>query len=289
MSAGRRLRDLLARRRIGRLVGAHDALGARVAQETGFDGVWASGFELAASRCVPDAGILTMTEHLAAAEQMAWAVDIPVLADCDTGYGNAENAAYMVGRFEAAGVAGACIEDQQFPKLNSFAPHAHALVAVEEFADKVRRAKEAQHTDDFVLVARTEALIAGHGAREALRRAEAYARAGADAVLVHSREVVPDELFDVLRSWQGDTPLIAVPTTYHQVDAGELESLGVAAVIYANQGLRSALRAMRDAYATILASGSTTTLEGEIASVASILEISGTIDAGAHREAHDRA
>jgi phosphoenolpyruvate phosphomutase len=264
-------------------MGAHDALGARVAEQAGFDGVWSSGFELAASRCVPDAGILTMTEQLAAAEQMSWVVEIPVLADCDTGYGNAENAAHMMHRFEAVGAAGVCIEDQRFPKLNSFAPNEHELVDAEQFAEKLSQAKAAQLSSDFVLVARTEALIAGEGPQEALRRGELYAEAGADAVLIHSRESVPVQLLEVIRAWRAQTPLVAVPTTYHQLSAHELEELGVKLVIYANHGLRSALQAMRETYEAILRDGRTTPVEPHIASVSSVLEISGTLAAGARR------
>jgi phosphoenolpyruvate mutase len=269
-------------------MGAHDALGALVAQRSGFDGVWSSGFELAASRCVPDAEVLTMAEQLAVAESMAHAVSIPVVADCDTGYGNAESAPHMIRSFEDAGVAGVCIEDKRFPKLNSFAPGSHELVSIAEFTDKVRRAKAAQRTPDFVLVARVEALIAGRGPAEALERARAYADAGADAVLVHSREEIPSRLLEVVRHWDGRVPLVVVPTTYHTVTAAELEALGVKVVIYANHGLRSSLRAMEEVCDEILRTGSTSSVESRIASVSSVLEASGTLAAAAEREASPR-
>ncbi len=277
------LRELLARPGIVRLMGAHDPLGALVAQRAGFDGVWSSGFELSAAQALPDAGILTMTEQLAAAESMAYAASIPVVADCDTGYGDGENAAHMVRRFERAGVAGVCVEDKCFPKLNSFAPGPHPLVPVAEFEDKMRRAKAAQAGAEFVVIARVEALVAGRGPDEALHRARAYADAGADAVLVHSREEQPDQLLDVIRRWDRPVALVVVPTTYHGITATELEDLGVKVVIYANHGLRSALRAMEETFAEILRTGSTSTVEPRIASVGSVLELSGTLAAARAR------
>ncbi len=281
----RQLRQLLARPGIVRLMGAHDPLGALVAERAGFDGVWSSGFELSAAHGVPDAGILTMTEQLAAAEAMAYVASVPVVADCDTGYGDGDNAAYMVRRFERAGVAAVCVEDKCFPKLNSFAPGPHPLVPMAEFEEKIRRAKAAQSGADFVVMARVEALVAGRGPDEALHRARAYADAGADAVLVHSNEEHPRQLLDVICRWDRPAALVVVPTTYHQVTAAELEDLGVKVVIYANQGLRSALRAMEETCAEILRTDSTSTVEPRIATVASVLEVSGTLAAARGRRA----
>jgi phosphoenolpyruvate phosphomutase len=272
---GRGLRDLLGGPTIVRLMGAHNALGALVAERAGFHGIWASGLELAASRGVPDSGVITMTDQLAAASSMAGAVSVPVLADCDTGFGDVGQ---TVRAFESAGVAGVCVEDKRWPKLNSFAAGPQDLVTIEEFTRTIHEAKARQRAAAFVLVARTEALVAGHGPREALARARAYADAGADAVLVHSKERRPDELFDVIGRWDRPAALAVVPTTYYTTTAAELERLGVRVVIYANQGLRSALRAMERTCAEILRTGSSSSVEEQIASVASVLEVSGTTD-----------
>src|SRR5437867_880842 len=168
------------------IAGAHDALSARLVEEAGFDGVWAGGFAISASHGVPDASILTMSEMLDASRLMNDAVSIPVIADCDTGFGNAVNAIRTVRAFEAAGIAGLSIEDNVYPKRCSFYPGVKRHLAdIDEQALKVRAAREAA-SRDFVVVARTEALIAGWGLEEALRRGRAYADAGADAILVHS-------------------------------------------------------------------------------------------------------
>ena len=268
-------RRLLGRPGIARIAGAHNALGAKMAERAGFDGVWSSSFEISASHGVPDASILGMTDHLDAAREMAASVAIPILVDCDTGYGESTQFAHAVRQFEAAGVAAVCIEDKQFPKLNSFVPGRQELAPIDDFLDKLQAGKRAQRTGDFAIIARTEALIAGCGREEALLRARAYADAGADAVLIHSKSATVDELASVTRAWDRATPLVSVPTTYYAVTANELAALGIKVVIYANQGLRSALRAMELAYEQILRSGSTAAVEERLMPMKSIFELQG--------------
>src|SRR6476620_7380111 len=179
-----RLRAMLGPR-ILLAAGAHDALSAKLAEEAGFDAIWASGFGISAVQAVPDANILTLTETLDAVRRIVDAVGIPVIADCDNGYGNAINVMRTAAEFERAGAAGICIEDNEFPKRCSFyAGVRRDLVAPEEHARKIEAATAARRRPNFSVIARTEALIAGLGMEEALRRATAYADAGADAVLV---------------------------------------------------------------------------------------------------------
>jgi phosphoenolpyruvate phosphomutase len=272
------LRKLFARPGVIRLMGAHNALGARMAERAGFDGVWSSSFEISASYAVPDASILTESEHLAAARAMCGAVGVPVVADCDTGYGDGFQFARTVRRFESAGVAAVCIEDKQFPKLNSFAPGRQELVSIDEFVAKLRAGKQAQLNTDFIIIARVEALIAGCGREEALARARAYADAGADAVLVHSKSTTVDELAGVALAWDRSVPLVAVPTSYYRTTAEQLSALGVKMIIYANQGLRCALQAMEQAYAEILRSGSTASIEERLWPMKAIFEVQGVAD-----------
>jgi phosphoenolpyruvate phosphomutase len=243
------LRDLLRQNRPLLVTGAHNALSARLVERAGFDAVWASGFEISASYAIPDANILTMTETLEVAKAMAEAVRIPVIADCDNGYGNAVNVVRTVQEFERAGIAGISIEDNIFPKRCSFyAGVKRELAEVEEHAGKVRAAKDAQRTRDFFVIARTEALIAGWGMEEALKRAHAYADAGADAILIHSKAKTPNELWEFSRQWNRPTPLVSVPTIYKDVTADELYEHGYRIVIFANHGLRSAIKAMRESF-----------------------------------------
>lgn len=275
------LRGLFERPGVVRLMGAHNALGAKMAERAGFDGVWSSSFELSASYALPDASILTRSEHLSAARAMCAAVVVPVVADCDTGYGDGFQFAHAVRQFEAAGVAGVCIEDKHFPKLNSLARGRQELIPVEAFVDKLRAGKRAQRDRDFVVIARVEALVAGRGTDEALARGRAYAEAGADAVLIHSKSPVADELARVARAWDMPVPLVCVPTTYYRATADELAALGVKMIIYANQGLRRALRAMEQAYAEILCSGSTASIEEQLWPMEAVFELQGAADADA--------
>jgi phosphoenolpyruvate phosphomutase len=228
------------------IAGAHDALSARLVAEAGFDAVWASGFEISTAYGVPDASILTMTEMLEASRLMAEAVPIPVIADCDTGFGNAINVIRTVRTFEAAGVAGISIEDNVFPKRCSFYPGVkRPLADIEEQTLKIKAAV-GTGSPDFVVIARTEALIAGWGLEEALRRGRAYADAGADAILIHSSQSTVDDVARFAAEWDRLTPLVCVPTTYATATVDELSRLGFKVIIFANHALRASIRAMQD-------------------------------------------
>src|SRR6476620_1939269 len=244
-----RLREALKRPRALKIVGAHDALSARLIEQAGFDGVWASGFAISASlKCIPDASFITASEQLEVERNIAEAVNIPVIADCDTGYGNALNVMRTVNDRERAGIAAICIEDNVYPKRCSFyAGVRRELIPVEEHCGKIKAAKAAQTVPDFMIIARTEALIAGWGQDEALKRAEAYAEAGADAVLIHSKSPTFDELRAVAAAWSGRVPLVVVPTILNVVTSTEREEAGFKIVIYANQVIMAGIKAMREA------------------------------------------
>src|SRR5918999_1964942 len=205
MDKARQLRELLRRTGAIVAVGAHDALSARLIERAGFDAVWASGFAISAAQfALPDANLLTMTENLEIIRQMSRATNLPVIADIDNGYGNAVNVMRTIIEYEAAGVAAISIEDNIFPKRCSFYSGVQReLVSVEEHCGKIRAAKRAQRSADFMVIARTETLIAGWGMEEALQRATDYAEAGADAILIHSKASTFDELKDFAAAWEG--------------------------------------------------------------------------------------
>jgi phosphoenolpyruvate phosphomutase len=269
------LRQRLEGPTIVRLVGAHDGLTAKLIHQAGFEGVWASGLAASASHGVPDASILTMTQLLDGAEVMNLAAPLPVVADGDTGFGDARNVAYAVQRYEARGIAGICIEDKRFPKINSFADAAQDLLPAAEFAGKIRAGKQAQAGPDFLLIARTEALIAGGELGEALERAHVYAEAGADAVVVHSKSVHPDQVLKFGAAWDLKVPLVAIPTTYPQVTEAELFDAGYRVVIYANQGVRAAVRSVRGALEELGRAGTASSLEHRLASMADVFALQG--------------
>ena len=267
------LRRLLAAPELTRAAGAHDGLGAALAEEAGFEAVWASGLGVSAARALPDASVLSMAEVLQAATAMDRASGLPVVADCDTGFGGLLNVAHMVREFEAAGIAAVCIEDKVFPKVNSFADHAQPLATVADFCARIEVAKSVQQTADFVVIARTETYIAGLGTAEAVRRAEAYADAGADAVLVHSKSAGPEQLEDFLSQWDRRVPVVAVPTTYWSWPAAEAREAGVSMMIYANQGLRATVTAVRSVLGSIITEGSSASVEPRLASVKDVFAL----------------
>jgi phosphoenolpyruvate phosphomutase len=257
------------------VIGAHDGLSGRLGERAGFDAVWASGFEISASHGIPDANILDMSAHLAQACQIREAVNIPVIADCDSGYGNVVNAATTAKKFSHAGIAGICIEDNVFPKRCSFyAGTSQELISIEEHALKVRACKDITNGDLYV-IARTEAFIAGCGLEEALERAEAYAEAGADAVLIHSKEKTPQQMIEFAERWDRQTPLVAVPTTYDTITAQELSEFGYQIVIFANHGLRAMIKAVEETYAKLLLVGRASDIESEIVSLEAVFDLVG--------------
>ena len=253
ISKASKLRELIARPDPIVIIGAHNGLSGRIGEEAGFDGLWASGFEISASYAVPDANILTMAENLAAAKMMNDVTKIPVIADCDNGYGNAINVIRAIEEYENAGIAGICMEDNVFPKRCSFyAGVKRELSPIEEHAGKVRAAKATQRDRDFVVIARTEALIAGWGMDEALNRGRAYADAGADMVLIHSKSKSPEEVMTFAKLWdRPQTPLVCVPTIYEDTKVEDLHKVGFKLIIFANHAIRSSIKAMTETLQTL--------------------------------------
>lgn len=269
------LREAFEQRRLLRVAGAHDGLTAKLAQQAGFDAVWASGLEISAAHGLPDVSLLGLAEYLAGATTMHQAIELPVVADCDTGFGGTLNAAFTMLRYESAGVAAVCIEDKVFPKRNSFVNSGHELLDADEFGQKVAAAKDVQVNPETVLIARTEAFVCGFGVDEALRRCHRYVDAGADAVLVHSKSVESAEVISFMREWDHRAPVVLVPTTYTRFSIAEAQEAGVAMVIYANQGMRATIKAVQDTWATVLADGTCASVEPKIATVKEIFELAG--------------
>ena len=241
MSQSENLVKLLDNQPIVKVCGAYDAMSAKLVELYGFDAIWAGSFAISAIYNVPDASILTMTEFFTAASNMAHACEIPVIADCDTGYGDATNVRYMVKKYENAGIAGICIEDKTFPKQNSLLEGGNnQLLSEKDFAAKILAANEAKQNKAFTVIARIEALISGTGIEQALQRAYAYEKAGADLILIHSKKISPEEIFEFSDLWKGSVPLVVIPTTYYSVNVDELIEHKIKMVIYANQTLRAA-------------------------------------------------
>jgi phosphoenolpyruvate phosphomutase len=246
-----RLRELIASPTLTFIVEAHNGLSARIVEEAGFEAIWASGLTIAASLGVRDCNEASWTQIIEIVEFMADATSVPILVDGDTGHGNFNNARRFARKLEERGAAGVCLEDKTFPKTNSFVDGAPQLADVDEFCGRLRAAADARRHDRFVIVARTEALVAGRGQEEALRRAEAYWRAGADAILVHSARVDADEVVAFKQAWGETLPVVVVPTKYYRTETAVFRRHGFSAIIWANHLLRACISAMEQTAAQL--------------------------------------
>jgi phosphoenolpyruvate phosphomutase len=258
------------------LMEAHNGLSAKIAEEAGFAGIWGSGLSISAALGVRDNNEASWTQVLEVVEFMADATTVPILLDGDTGYGNFNSARRLVTKLEQRGIAGVCIEDKLFPKTNSFIRGtAQPLADMHEFAGKIRAMKEGQRDDDFVVVARVEALIAGHGLEEALRRGEEYRKAGADAVLIHSSKKNASEILAFKKEWGDRLPLVIVPTKYYTTPTEVFREAGFKIVIWANHLMRSALGVMQATAKQIFQDQSLMNVEEKVAPLAEVFRLQG--------------
>jgi phosphoenolpyruvate phosphomutase len=268
------LEKTLRSKAIVKVGGAFDAMSAKLVEISGFDAIWAGSFAISATHALPDASIMTMTEFLNVASSMAETCNIPIIADCDTGFGGPSNVRHMIKKYENAGIAGISIEDKIFPKQNSLLENGkQELISEKEFVAKIIAARESKQNQDFMIIARTEALIAGMGTNEALKRAYAYEKAGASAILIHSKKNNPSEIFEFSDMWKGSIPLVVVPTSYPSVSIDELISHEIKMVIYANQSLRIAHASMLRILKKINESKKLTDVDEEMSSMEEIFHL----------------
>ncbi len=275
LSRPARLRSLLMSPGLAFIMEAHSGLSAKVVEEAGFAGIWASGLSISAMLGLRDNNEASWTQVLDVLEFMADATTLPILVDGDTGYGNFNNVRRLVRKLGERGIAGVCLEDKLFPKTNSFLGDRQPLADTAEFCGRLRAGKDAQTDPDFCLVARTEALISGHSMDEALRRAEAYHAAGADAILVHSKKPDAGEIVGFMRRWDGRCPVVIVPTIYYATPSDTFREAGVSMVIWANHLVRASISAMRETARAIVASESLMEVEDRVTSVRDIFRLTG--------------
>ena len=268
------LRRSLETKEILQIGGAFDAMSAKLVEINEFDAIWAGSFAISATHALPDASIMTMTEFLGVATSMNEACQIPVIADCDTGFGGPGNVRHMIKKYQSSGIAAVSIEDKTFPKQNSLLENGkHELLPEKDFVAKLLAAKDAKKDPNFMIIARTEALIAGLDMKEAIKRAIAYEKAGADAILIHSKKKSPDEIFEFADTWEGNVPLVVVPTSYDSVTIDELISHKIKMVIYANQSLRAAHASMSKLLHKIKKSNSLSEIHEELSSMDEIFHL----------------
>ncbi|WP_179031051.1 phosphoenolpyruvate mutase [Paenibacillus kribbensis] len=276
MKKTRQLRDLINSRKLEFIMEAHNGLSAKIVEEAGFKGIWASGLSISAAMGVRDSNEASWTQVLDVLEFMSDATSIPILLDGDTGYGNFNNARRLVKKLEQHSIAGVCIEDKRFPKMNSFINgQGQALADIEEFSGKIKAMKDTQIDEDFTVVARVEAFIAGKGLEAALQRAEAYRKAGADAVLIHSKRTDATEIEAFMKEWAGRLPVVIVPTKYYTTPTARFQELGISLVIWANHNLRASIQAMQQLSDQIYRDESLVHIEKDVATIEEVFRLQG--------------
>ena len=257
------------------LMEAHNGLSAKIVQEAGFPAIWASGLSISASLGVRDNNEISYTQLIDVLEFMNDACGIPIMVDGDTGYGNFNNASILLRKLEERGIAAVCIEDKLFPKTNSFIENnSGSLADPAEFAGKIRAMKAAQSSEDFTVVARLESLIVGAGVEDAVKRAEIYLEAGADALLVHSKRFDAKEIDAFLSCFKGDAPIFLVPTKYYSVPVSHLtRDKRVRGIIWANHNIRASAKSMQIISRRIFEEKSIAGAEDDIVSVSEIFRL----------------
>lgn len=270
------LRQLIESNQLEMLMEAHNALSAKIVEDAGFKGIWASGLSMSAAMGVRDNNEASWTQVMEVLEFMSDATTIPILVDGDTGYGNFNNARRLVKKLELRGIAGVCIEDKLFPKTNSFIKgETQPLANIEEFCNKIRAMKDTQIDEDFIVISRVEALIAGRGLKEALNRAEAYRKAGSDAILIHSKKSNFNEIEAFMEEWGGRLPVVIVPTKYYTVPTEKFRSAGIGVVIWANHNLRASISAMQKTSKQIYEEKSLINIENQVAPLENVFQLQG--------------
>ena len=282
--------------RMLRIIEAHNGLSAKIGETTkvnqddknliGFDGLWVSSLTCSAAHGLPDMEIYALERRIESIEEILHASTKPIIVDGDTG-GESIAFDYLCRRLESLGVSAVVIEDKKHPKRNSLSQESsHVLENPFVFGRKIQRAKATLNTDDFMIFARLESLIAGQGVDDAIERARIYLDSGADGVMIHSKEKVPDQIFDFLdrynKIYSNDSqrkPVICVPTTYNHISAEALFSKGVRIVIHANHLLRAAHYAMTKTCESILRADHSSVVDNYCTSIKDIFKFVGYDDA----------
>lgn len=281
-----KLRRLLDAKPLLRFIEAHNGLTGLIVENAKvevndciqeFDGMWGSSLTESTAKGKPDIEAVDVTSRMQTLNDIMEVTTKPLIYDADTG-GKIEHFKFTVRTLERLGVSAAIIEDKVGLKKNSLFGNEvdQQQDTIEAFCEKIKAGKEAQVTDDFMIIARIESLILDAGIDDALKRAKAYIEAGADGIMIHSRHKDPKEIFDFcdsFSSFEHKVPLVAVPSSYNQVTEEELLKKGVNIVIYANHLLRAAYPAMMGVAKSILSNSRSAEADSQLLSIKDILEL----------------
>lgn len=276
-----KLKQQLQSNELIRGIEAHNALAAGIVESLNvagkkFNALWMSSLTESASRGIPDNEFLNINSRLTTLHEVLENSSLPILYDADTG-SFAQHLALTVKKLEALGVSAIVIEDKKGLKKNSLMGQSQqqSLEDIEVFCDKIQTAKNAQKSSDFMLIARLESLIQGETQQQALARAEAYIKAGADGIMIHSKHESADEVLEFAKNFRAkfSQPIMIVPSTYFKLSEATAQNAGINIVVYANQLLRAAYTAMKNAGESILTHGTSTEIETTIASCQEIIQL----------------
>jgi len=280
-----RLRRLISARPVVRILEAHNALSALIAENTvverngigvSFDGVWSSSLTDSTSKGKPDIEAVDTTSRISSVNEIFEVTTKPMIFDGDTG-GKTEHFEFTVKSLDRIGVSAIIIEDKTGLKKNSLFGNdvSQTQDTIENFCDKISRGKLAQISDDFMIIARIESLILEAGMEDALTRADAYIKAGADGIMIHSKHKNPAEILEFMQKFREKneiTPVVVVPSSFNSVTIEEFEKMGVNVVITANHMLRAAYPAMLKVAKSVLENGRSLEAEPDCMSIKEILE-----------------
>ena len=280
-----RLRQLIQNKPIVRILEAHNALSALIAEDieverngesVSFDGIWSSSLTDSTAKGKPDIEVIDITSRINAVNEIFDVTTKPMIFDGDTG-GKTEHFEFTVKSLERIGVSAIIIEDKTGLKKNSLFGNDvfQTQDSIENFCDKIARGKSAQNGDDFMIIARIESLILEAGMEDALTRSEAYIKAGADGIMIHSKHKNPAEIIEFMQKFREKdeiTPVVVVPSSFNSVTIEEFEEMGVNVVITANHMLRAAYPAMLKVAKSILSNGRSLEAEPDCMSIKEILE-----------------
>ena len=282
----KQLRRLLRSKKVVRILEAHNGLTGLIVENTyidtdnkreEFDGMWESSLTDSVSKGKPDIGTVDFTSRLATIDQILEVTTKPMIVDGDNG-GLPEHFTFFVKNLERLGVSAVIIEDKIGLKKNSLfgTDVKQNQDSIENFAYKIKIGKKSQVTEDFMIIARIESLILGQGQDDAIKRAKAYINAGADGIMIHSKDTKPDEILEFCRNYNKldtDIPLVVVPSTYGAITEKQLSDAGVSVIIYANQLLRSAYPSMKNVAETILRSQHASSVDNDCMNIKDILTL----------------
>lgn len=267
-----KLKNLLNSSNIEYAMEAYNPTSAMIAKNAGFKCLWVGSLGVSASLGIRDDSEISWSEMLSNVDNIFDYVNMPIIVDMDSGYGDENIAARVAKKLDKVGAAGACIEDKLFPKMNSFISHKQKLINVDDFCLKIKKMRDSV-SKDFIIIARLEGFIVDDKIENTLNRAYKYVEAGADALVIHSKKDTVQDIREFMNKFDKRVPIIIIPTTYHREGKKVFEDLEISLVIWANHLTRASIRVMEDVAKKVYINQSVDCVENDIATMDDIFRL----------------